>query len=82
MYSGWLYFYFQDVAEDISNAESPIQHEMIATRNALMEANEEQADTVDVLDVNTSSNRTIAPEPPNASSSEQVTLQNQFWTSR
>ena len=38
-------------------------------------ANEEQADTVDVLDVNTSSNRTIALEPPNASSSEQVTLQ-------
>ena len=51
---------------------------MTATHNALMEANEEQADTVDVLDVNTSSNRTIAPEPPNASSSEQVTLQNQF----
>jgi hypothetical protein len=24
----------------------------------------------------------IAPEPPNTSSSEQVTLQNQFWTSR
>ena len=51
---------------------------MTATRNALMEANEEQADTVDVLDVNTSSNRTIALEPPNASYSEQVTLQNQF----
>ena len=50
---------------------------MTATRNALMEPNEEQADTVDVLDVNTSSNRTIAPEPPNTSS-EQVTLQNQF----
>ena len=48
---------------------------MTATRNALMEANEEQADTVDVLDVNTSSNRTTALEPPNASSSEQVTLQ-------
>ena len=40
-----------------------------------MEANEEQADTADALDVNTSSNRTIALEPPNASSSEQVTLQ-------
>ena len=51
---------------------------MTATHNALTEANEEQADTVDVLDVNASSNRTIAPEPPNASSSEQVTLQNQF----
>ena len=51
---------------------------MTATRNALMEANEEQADTVDVLDVNTSSNRTIAPKTPNASSSEQVTSQNQF----
>ena len=50
---------------------------MAATRNALMEANEEQADSVDVLDVNTSSNRTMAPEPPNTSS-EQVTLQNQF----
>ena len=51
---------------------------MAATPDALMDANEEQADTVDVRDVNTSSNRTIAPEPPNASSSEQVTLQNQF----
>ena len=40
-----------------------------------MEANEEQADTVDVLDVDTSSNRTIALEPPNTSSSEHVTLQ-------
>ena len=51
---------------------------MAATPDALMDANEEQADTVDVLDVNTSSNRTIALELPNASSSEQVTLQNQF----
>ena len=50
---------------------------MAATPNALMEANEEQTDTADVLDVNTSSNRTIAPEPPNTSS-ELVTLQNQF----
>ena len=41
----------------------------------LTEANEEQADTVDVLDVNTSSNRTVALEPPHASSSEQVILQ-------
>ena len=40
----------------------------------LIEANEEQADAVDVLDVNTSSNRTVALEPSNASS-EQVTLQ-------
>ena len=51
---------------------------MAATPNALMEANEEQADTVDALDVNTSSNRMIALEPPNTSSSEHVTLQNQF----
>ena len=50
---------------------------MTATRNALMEANEEQTDTIDVLDVNTNSNRTIAPESPNTSL-EQVTLQNQF----
>ena len=48
---------------------------MAATPDALMEANEEQTDTVDVLDVNTSSNRTIAPEPPNTPS-EQATLQN------
>jgi len=54
---------------------------MAATPDALMEANEEQADTVDVLDVNTNSNRTIAPESPNTSL-EQVTLQNQFWISR
>ena len=51
---------------------------MTATPKALMETNEEQADIVDVLDVDTSSNRTIVLEPPNASSSEQVTLQNQF----
>ena len=64
------------MAEDIPNAESPVQHEMTAT---LTEANEEQADAVDVLDVNTSSNRTVALEPSNtSSSSEQVTLQNQF----
>ena len=48
---------------------------MTATPNAPMEANEEQADIVDALDVNASSNRTIALEPPNTSSSEQVTLQ-------
>ena len=47
-----------------------------------MDTNEEQADTVDALDANTSFDRTIAPEPPNTSSSEQVTFQNQFWTSR
>ena len=51
---------------------------MATTPGALMDTNEEQADTVDVLDVNTSSDRTIAPEPPNTSSSEQVSLQNQF----
>ena len=48
---------------------------MTVTPNVLMEANEEQADTVDVLDIDTGSNRTIALEPPYASSSEQVTLQ-------
>jgi hypothetical protein len=36
----------------------------------LIGANEEQADTIDVLDVNTSSNRTVALELSNASSSE------------
>ena len=51
---------------------------MTATRIALTEANEEQANTVDVLDVNTSPNRTIAPEPPNDSTSEHVTLQTQL----
>ena len=49
------------MAEDIPNAESPVQHEMTAT---LTEANEEQADAVDILDVNTSSNRTVALERP------------------
>ena len=48
---------------------------MTATPNVLMETNEEQADTIDVLDVDKSSNRTIVLKPPNASSSEQVTLQ-------
>ena len=60
------------MAEDIPNAENPVQHEMTAT---LTEANEEQADAVDVLDVNTSSNRAVALEPSNVSSSEQVILQ-------
>ena len=82
MYPGWLQFYSQDAAEDIPNAESLEQHEMAATPDALMDANEEQADAVDVLDVNTSSNRIVALEPSNTSSSEQVTFQNQFWTSR
>ena len=48
---------------------------MTATPNVLMEASEGQADTVNVLDDDTNSNKMIAPEPPNASSSEQVTLQ-------
>jgi len=63
------------MAKDISNAESPVQHEMTANPNVLIDASEGQADTINVLDDDTSSNRTIALEPPNASSSEQVTLQ-------
>ena len=51
---------------------------MAAIPDALTDANEEQADTVDVLDANTSSDKTIAPEPPKTSSSEQVTFQSQF----
>ena len=47
---------------------------MAATPDALMDTNEEQADTVDALDANTSSDRMIAPEPTNTSSPEQVTL--------
>ena len=78
MYSGWLWFYSQDAAEDIPNAESLEQHEIAATPDALMETNEEQADAADVLDVNTSSNRTVALEPSNTSSSEQLTFQSQF----
>ena len=70
MYPGWLYFYFQDAAEEIPNAESQVQHEMTATPDALTKTNEEQADAVDALDVNTSSNRTVALELSNASSSE------------
>ena len=50
------------------NVESLDQHEMAATPDALMDANEEQADAVDVIDVNTSYNRTIALEPSNTSS--------------
>ena len=48
---------------------------MTANPNVLIEASEGQADTVNVLDVDTSSIRSIALESPNASSSEQVTLQ-------
>jgi hypothetical protein len=43
---------------------------MTATPNILMEASEGQADTDNVLDVEISSIRTIALEPPNAPSSE------------
>ena len=46
---------------------------MTATPNVLIEASEGQADTVNVPDVDTNSVRTIALEPPNASSSKQVT---------
>ena len=63
------------MAEDIPNVESPVQHEMTANPNVLIKASEGQADTVNILDVDTSSIRTIALEPPNASSLEQVTLQ-------
>ena len=42
---------------------------MAATPDALMNTNKEQADTVDALDANTSSDRTIAPEPTKTSSS-------------
>ena len=49
------------MAEDIPNAESPVQHEMTANPNVLIEASEGQADTVNVLDVDTSSIRMIAP---------------------
>ena len=63
------------MAEDISNAESLLQHEMTANPNVLIEASEGQADTVNVPDVDTSSIRTTALEPPNAYSSEHVTLQ-------
>ena len=48
---------------------------MIANPNVLIEASEGQTDTVNVLQGDTSSIRTIALEPPNASSLEQVTLQ-------
>ena len=51
---------------------------MTATPDALTKTNEEQADAVDALDVNTSSNMTVALELSNTSSSEQVTFQNQF----
>ena len=42
------------MAEDISNAESPVQYEMTANPNVLIEASEGQADTVNVLDDDTS----------------------------
>ena len=48
---------------------------MTANPNVLIEASEGQADIVNVPDVETSFIRTIALEPPNSSSSEQVTLQ-------
>ena len=65
----------QDKAEHIPNAESPIQYEMTANPDALIESCEGQANIVNVPDADSNSIRTIAPEPTNASSSEQVTLQ-------
>ena len=73
MYLGWLQFYLQDAAEETSNVEGLNQHETAATPDALMDTSEEQTDTVEALDANTSSDRTIAPEPTNTSYSEQVT---------
>ena len=74
MYSGWLQFYVQDAAEEIPSVKTLDQHEIAATPDALMNTSEEQADAADALDVNTSFDRTIAPESSNTSSSEQVTL--------
>ena len=54
------------MAEDIPNAESPVQHEMTANPNVLTDASEGQADTVHVLGDDTNSIRTIALETPNS----------------
>jgi hypothetical protein len=48
---------------------------MTANPDALTRTNEGQADIVNVPDADSDSIRTIALEPSNASSSEQVTLQ-------
>ena len=48
---------------------------MTANPNVLTDASEGQADTVHGLGDDTNSIRTIALESPNASSTEQVTLQ-------
>ena len=58
------------MAEDIPNAESPVQHEMTANPNILIEANEGQADAVNVHDDDTNSIRTTAFGLPTAPSSE------------
>ena len=63
---------FPGAAEETSNVEGLNQHETAVTPDALMDASKEQADTADALDANTSSDGTIAPEPTNTSSSEQV----------
>ena len=53
MYSGWMWFYFQDATEDILETSSPAQHEVIVheadtgateTSNALTDVHDEQAD--------------------------------------
>jgi len=67
--------HFQDKAEDIPDAESPIQHEINTNPDILTESCEGQANIVSIPDADSNSIRTIAPEPTNAFSSEHVTLQ-------
>ena len=65
----------QDKAEDIPDAESPIQHERNINPDLLAESCEGQAEIVNIPDADSNSIRMIAPEPTNAFSSEHVTLQ-------
>ena len=71
------------MAEDIPNAESPVQHEIIVheadtgateTSNALTDVHDEQADIVEVPVVTSNPIGSATPEPIITSCSEQVTF--------
>ena len=83
MYSGWLYFYYQDAAEDNPNTSSSVQHEVIIheadarateTSNTLTDVHDEQADVIEAPVVTTKSTGLAAPEPIITPCSEHVTL--------
>ena len=84
MYSGWMWFYFQDATKDILEASSPAQHEVIVhetdtgateTSNALTNVYDEQADIYEAPVVTSNPTGSAAPEPIITPCSGQVTYE-------